>query len=144
MTWVIQVMQMREIGGDWLSGSNKELNRLLCSPIPSKRINQDAKTMGENENQNHQEIPLHTYWCACGESHFGHVRLFVTLQITARQSPLFTGFPRHEARSGLLCLSPRDLPSRGLNLHLSCLLHWRAGSLRLASSGKPHPLAWLM
>ena len=28
-------------------------------------------------------------------------------------------------------------PTQGLNLHLLCLLHWQAGSLALASPGKP-------
>ena len=38
------------------------------------------------------------------------------------------------------CPPPGDLPMRGSNPHLLCLLHWQVGSLPLAPSGKPHLL----
>ena len=40
--------------------------------------------------------------------------------------------------SGLPCPSSGDHPNPGINLNLSCLLHWQAGSLPLAPPGKPH------
>ena len=46
-------------------------------------------------------------------------------------------FPRQEYWSELPCPPPGDLHTQGLELHLSCLLHWRAGSLPLAPPGKP-------
>ena len=42
------------------------------------------------------------------------------------------GFSRQENSSGLLCPSPGDRPSQGLNLCLLCLLHWEADSSPLA------------
>ena len=42
------------------------------------------------------------------------VRLFVTLWTVACWAPLFMGFPRQEYWSGLLFLSPRDLPKPGI------------------------------
>ena len=40
--------------------------------------------------------------------------------------------------SGLPCPPSGDHPNPGINLHLSCLLRWQAGSLPLAPPGKPH------
>ena len=40
--------------------------------------------------------------------------------------------------SGLPCPSSGDHPNPGINLNLSCLLRWQAGSLTLAPPGKPH------
>ena len=45
------------------------------------------------------------------------------------------GFSRQECWSGLPCLPPGDLPDPGMRI--LCLLHWQAGSLPLAPSGKP-------
>ena len=41
--------------------------------------------------------------------------------------------------SGVSChaLLQGSFSTRGLNLHLLCLLHWQAGSLPLAPRGKP-------
>ena len=50
---------------------------------------------------------------ACVLSHFGHVQLFVTLWIVARQVPLSMGFSSQEYWSGLLCLDPGCLPNPG-------------------------------
>ena len=51
---------------------------------------------------------------ACVLSRFSRVRLFVTLWTVARQAPLSMGSPRQGYWSGLLCLSPRDLPDPGI------------------------------
>ena len=56
----------------------------------------------------------------------------------AHQAPLSLGFSRQEYWRGLPCPSPGDLPGPGIsNQCLLCLLHWQAGSLPLASPGKP-------
>ena len=47
--------------------------------------------------------------CVCAQS-LSHVQLFATPWTVAHQAPLFMGFPRQEYWSGLLFLSPRDLP----------------------------------
>ena len=46
-------------------------------------------------------------------------------------------FSRQEYWSGLPCPPPGDLPTRRLNPHLLCVLHWQAGSLPLVPPGKP-------
>ena len=68
---------------------------------------------------------------------FSCVWLFVTPWTVARQAPLSLGFSRQEYWSGLPCTSSGDLPNQGLNPRLLLLLHWQAGSLPLASPGKP-------
>ena len=45
-----------------------------------------------------------------------HVRLFATPWTVAYQAPLSTGFSRQEYWSGLLFLSPGDLPDPGIEL----------------------------
>ena len=52
----------------------------------------------------------------------------------AHQAPLSTGFPRQEYWSGLLFLSPQDLPDSG-NEPVSPAL--QADSLRMSLPGKP-------
>ena len=51
---------------------------------------------------------------ACMLSHFGRVRLFVTLRTVAHQASLSRGFSRQEYWSGLPCPSPGDLPNSGI------------------------------
>ena len=51
-----------------------------------------------------------------------------TLQTVACQVPLSVGFSRQEYWSGLPFPPSGDLPTQGSNPHLSCLLHWQAGS----------------
>ena len=58
--------------------------------------------------------------------------LFAILWTVAHLAPLSMGFSRQEYWSGLPCLLPEDIPTKGLNLCLLRLLHWRAGSLPLA------------
>ena len=57
--------------------------------------------------------------------------------VTVCQAPLSKGSSRQGYWSGLLCSPPAALPSQGLNLWLSCLLHWQVGSLQPAPPGKP-------
>ena len=71
-------------------------------------------------------------------SQFSHVWLWV-----ARQAPLSMGFSRQGCWSGLHFLLQGIFPTQGSNQHLSCLLHWQAGSLPLAPSGKPLCLLFL-
>ena len=56
----------------------------------------------------------------------------------ARQAPLCMGFFRQEYWSGLSCPPPGIFPTQGLNLCLSCFLHWQAGFLPLVPPGKPN------
>ena len=65
-------------------------------------------------------------------SHFSH------LPLCTHQAPMSMGFSRQEYWNGLPFPSPGDLSSQGLNSCLLRLLHWQAGSLPLASPGKPH------
>ena len=55
----------------------------------------------------------------------------------ASQALLSMGFPRQKYQSGLSFPTPGDLPNPGMKPVLFCLLHWQAGSLPLASPGKP-------
>ena len=75
----------------------------------------------------------------CAPSHFGRVRLPVIPWTAARQAALSMGFSRYKHWSGL-SWPPGDLSDPGLNprlSRLSRLLHRQAGSLPLASLGKP-------
>ena len=75
--------------------------------------------------------------CVCMLSHFSCVQLFVTLWIVAHQALLSMGFSRQDYWNALPCPPPRDLPDLGTEPCLLCLLPWHAGSLPLASPGKP-------
>ena len=68
---------------------------------------------------------------------FQSVQLFVTLCTVACQAPLSMGFSKQEYWNGLPCPYPGDLPDPGIKPTSLCLLHWQAGSLPLAPSGKP-------
>ena len=57
--------------------------------------------------------------------------------LLACQVPLSTGFSRQEYWGGLPCPPQGNLLTQGSNPCLSHLLHWQAGSLPLAPSGKP-------
>ena len=50
----------------------------------------------------------------CVPRHFSQVPLFAALWTVAPQAPLAMGFSRQEYWSGLLCLSPGDLPDLGI------------------------------
>ena len=52
---------------------------------------------------------------------FSCVQLFVTPWIVACQAPLSLAFSRQEYWSGLLFLSPRDLPDPGIQLKFFCI-----------------------
>ena len=71
-------------------------------------------------------------------SHFSCVQLFATLCTVAHQAPLSMGFFGKNTGVGCHFLLQGIFPTRGSNLCLLCLLHWRAGSLTLAPPGKPH------
>ena len=51
----------------------------------------------------------HVY--VCMPSHFSHIRLFGTLWIVARQTPVSIGFLKQEYWSGLPSSPPGDLPN---------------------------------
>ena len=73
-------------------------------------------------------------------SPFSHVRLFATLWTVALQAPLSMGFSRQDTGVGGCALLWWLFLTHGSSPHLSCLLHWEAGSLRLAPPGKPLPI----
>ena len=75
--------------------------------------------------------------CVCMLSHFSHVQLSVTRWTIALQAPLTMGFSRQGYWNGFPCPPQEVFPTQGLNPCLVCLLHWQAGSLPLAPSGKP-------
>ena len=54
----------------------------------------------------------HVY--VCMPSHFSHIRLFGTLWIVARQTPVSIGFLKQEYWSGLPCPSLGDFPNSGI------------------------------
>ena len=70
--------------------------------------------------------------CVCVLSHSA-VSDSVVPWAVAHKAPLSMEFSRQEYWSGLPIPIPGDLP----NPHLSCLLHWQAGSLPQVSPGKP-------
>ena len=80
---------------------------------------------------------LPTLFTLCVLSRFSHVWLFATLWTVAHQTSLFMGFSRQEYWSELLCPPSKDLPNPESCLPLSCLLHWKMGSLPIAPPGKP-------
>ena len=70
-------------------------------------------------------------------SRFGHVQLFGTPWIVARQDPLSTGFSRQEYWSGLPCPPPGDLPDPGIELVSPVAPALQADSLPLSHRGAP-------
>ena len=76
--------------------------------------------------------PMH----ACLLSSFSHVQLFTTLRTVACQAPLSMGFSGQEYWSGQSFPSLENLPDSGMEPASLCLLHWQAGSLPLAQTGK--------
>ena len=52
--------------------------------------------------------------CACVQSHFNCVQLFVTSWTIAHQAPLSMKFSRQESWSGLPFPPPGDLPNPGV------------------------------
>ena len=77
--------------------------------------------------------------CVCVLSGFSHVQLFATLWTIARQALLFMGILLGNPGVGCHAHLQGIVPTHGLNLPLSCLLHWQ-GSLPLAPPGKPREL----
>ena len=80
------------------------------------------------------------FCCVCVPSCFSSVRLCATLRTAACQFLYSWNSPgKHTGVGGHVLLLGVFL-NRGLNLCLLCLLHWQAGSLPLAPSGKPRVL----
>ena len=74
--------------------------------------------------------------------HFTCVWLFATPWTVACQTPLYGIFPGKNTGVGCHALLQGIFPTQGLNVCLSCLLHWQAGSLPLAPPGKSWERAW--
>ena len=64
-------------------------------------------------------------------------QLFATPQSVVCQAPCPWDCPGKNTGGGCHFLLQGIFPTRGLNPHLSHLLHWQVGSLPLASPGKP-------
>ena len=71
---------------------------------------------------------------ACKLSCFSHVRICATLCTITCQVPLSMGFFRQKYWNTLL---QGIFLTLEWNLHLLCLLHWKAGCLLLGQPGKP-------
>ena len=80
---------------------------------------------------------------ACMLSRFSHVRFFVTPWTVAHQAPLSMGFSRQEHWGGLPFPFPGDLPNPGIEPASLVSPALPAGSLPLASPGKPRSKAAL-
>ena len=77
--------------------------------------------------------PLHV----CERTRFSRVQLCETLRTAAHQASLSVGFSRQEDCSGLPCSSPGDLLGPGIEPVSLTSPALAAGSLPLASPGKP-------
>ena len=73
--------------------------------------------------------------CVCVCQLLSRVGLFATSWTVARQAPLSLGFPRQEYWSGLLFLSPGDLPNSEIKPGTPAL---QADSLASKPRGKPY------
>ena len=76
--------------------------------------------------------------CVCVFSHFSRVRLLETLCTIAHQAPgpwdspgENTGVDSHDLPQGIS-------QTQGLNLHLSCFLHWQVGSCHIYAHKHTH------
>ena len=78
--------------------------------------------------------------CACMLRCFSCVQLFGTPWTVAHQAPLSLAFSSKNVGGGCHALLQGIFPTQGSNLCLLHLLQWQAGSLPLASPGKP---VWL-
>ena len=83
------------------------------------------------EGRKHMIIP----W-ACLLSCFSCVWLLATPWTTASQVPLSRGSPGMNTRAGCYTLLQGNFLTQGSNPHPLCLLHWQAGSLPPAPTGK--------
>ena len=72
--------------------------------------------------------------CVCARA-LSCVQLFAAAYTVVHQAPLSMEFFRQEYWSGLPFPVPGDLPSPGIELHLSHLLHRQADSLPLCRLG---------
>ena len=77
-------------------------------------------------------------------SHCSLVCLFAPLGTGASQVPLSMGFSWQGYWRGLPCPPPGDLLDPGTETHVSCVLHWQAGSPPLAPPGKLLLLSYLV
>ena len=75
--------------------------------------------------------------CYAVLSHFSCVRLFATLWTIACQAPLSMRILQSRILGWIACRPPRESSKLRDQTHISCLLHWQAGSLPLAPPGKP-------
>ena len=81
--------------------------------------------------------------CACMLGHFGHVWLFVTLMNCGPPGSSVHGILQARILEWVAMTSSRGSSQPRDQSHISCLLHWQAGSLPLEWPGKPFLSAYL-
>ena len=73
----------------------------------------------------------------CMLNHFSNVQLFLTLWTAASQVPLFIGIIQVRILECFSMPSSRGSSWQRNRTYISCFLYWQAGSLPLATPGKP-------
>ena len=73
----------------------------------------------------------------CVLSCFSRAQLFAALWTVTLQAPLVHGILQARVLERVAIYSSRGSSQPRDSAHVSCLLHWQAGSLLLASLGKP-------
>ena len=82
--------------------------------------------------------------CVYVLSHFGHLRLFVTLWTVACQTLLSMGFSRQEYWSGLPFPSPGDFPNTEMEPRSPAVPSFQTGSLPLSHWESPSSFKYLL
>ena len=124
------------------------IEKPLCKEDSPQSINEqiNLKKKKEKKHTSFKEVIYLLAWsifyiasCACEVTSV--MSDSVTQWTRAHQAPLPMGFPWQEHWSGLPFPSPGDLSNPWIELRLLSLLHWQAGSLPIATPGKPQ-MAW--
>ena len=82
---------------------------------------------GTTARENQQDAPV-----------IAHTHGDLTSLAPHERLPKILVVPREKTPTGAAARGPRDLPNPGTESHVSCLLHWQAGSLLLAPPGEPN------
>ena len=128
----------RKINSKWINDLNvrpetikpleENIGRTLFDVNHSKILYDPPFTVMEIKAKINKKVKVKSLSC---------VQLFVAPWTAARQAPLSMEFSKQEYWSGFLLPTLGDFPTKKLNPHLFCLLHWRVCSLPLAPCGKP-------
>ena len=111
--------------------------RQPCIGIPNLSLLSCVTWGKERDLSEPQHLFLHKRNArACVLSHNSHVQLFATLWTGALHAPLSMGLSGKNTGVGCHALLQGIFLTQGLNLRLSYLPHWQAGSWPLAPPGK--------